>query len=50
MTAHVAGMPVEELLPMLGGAAAMMAAARAYVAVSLRRGLRGRDTSQTGPR
>ena len=49
MTAHVAGMPVEELLPMLGGAAAMLTAARAYVAVSLRR-MDRRDVSQTGPR
>jgi hypothetical protein len=37
IAAHVAGMPVEELLPSLGGPAAGLLAARAWLAVSLRR-------------
>jgi hypothetical protein len=35
--AHVAGMPVEELLPTLAGPVAGLAVARAWLAVSLRR-------------
>jgi len=34
--AHVAGMPLEELLPMVAGPGAVLLAVRAWVAVSLR--------------
>ncbi len=37
MTAHVAGMPVEELLPSLAGPATGLVVARVWLAVSLRR-------------
>jgi hypothetical protein len=35
--AHVAGMPLEELLPSLAGPAAGLLVARAWLALSLRR-------------
>jgi hypothetical protein len=35
--AHVGGVPVEELLPALGGAGAVLLAARAWLGVHLRR-------------
>jgi hypothetical protein len=35
--AHVAGVPLEELLPMVAGPGAGLLAVRAWVAVSLRR-------------
>jgi hypothetical protein len=35
--AHVAGMPVEELLPLVAGPGAGLLAVRAWVAMSLRR-------------
>jgi hypothetical protein len=35
--AHVAGVPVEELLPALAGAAGLLALARGWVALQLRR-------------
>jgi hypothetical protein len=35
--AHVAGMPLEELLPMVAGPGAGLLVVRAWVAVSLRR-------------
>jgi len=35
--AHVAGLPLEELLPSLAGAGAGLLAARAWLAVQLRR-------------
>ena len=37
MIAHVAGVPLEEALPALGGVSAALLAARAWVAVHLRR-------------
>jgi len=37
MFAHIAGVPVEELLPSLGAAAAALVAARAWLSVRLRR-------------
>lgn len=37
MIAHVAGLPVEELVPALAGAGAALAAVRAWIAVRLRR-------------
>jgi hypothetical protein len=37
ITAHVAGMPVEELLPSLGGVGGSMLLARAWLAFHLRR-------------
>ncbi len=37
MTAHLAGVPVEELLPALGGVGVALVAARAWLAVHLRR-------------
>jgi hypothetical protein len=37
MIAHVAGVPVEELLPVLSGAGAALRAARAWVASRPRR-------------
>lgn len=37
MTAHVAGVPVEELLPLLGGTGTALVLARAWVAHRLRR-------------
>lgn len=40
--AHVAGVPVEELLPTLAGPAAGLAMARAWLAVTLNR-RQGRD-------
>jgi hypothetical protein len=39
--AHIGGMPVEELLPMLAGPGAALLVARGWLAVHLRR--RGRD-------
>jgi hypothetical protein len=42
IAAHVAGMPLEELLPSLGGPAAGLLVVRAWLAVSLRR-REGRD-------
>ncbi|HEX6228131.1 MAG TPA: hypothetical protein VFZ41_01565 [Solirubrobacterales bacterium] len=38
MIAHIAGFPLEELLPSLGGAGATLLAARAWVVLQLRRG------------
>jgi hypothetical protein len=35
--AHIAGFPLEELLPSLGGAGAALLAARGWVALQLRR-------------
>lgn len=35
--AHVAGMPVEELLPMVAGPGAGLLAVRAWISVSMRR-------------
>ncbi len=35
--AHIAGVPVEELLPSAGGAAAVLLAARAWMTVRLHR-------------
>jgi hypothetical protein len=35
--AHVAGMPLEELLPMVAGPGAGLVAVRAWMAMSLRR-------------
>ena len=43
MIAHVAGVPVEELLPSLTGAGAGLLMARAWIGARLRRG-RGRRT------
>ena len=37
MIAHVAGVPLEELLPALGGVGASMLAARVWLSVHLRR-------------
>ena len=37
VTAHVAGVPVEELLPTMAGAGSMLLLARAWLAVHLRR-------------
>ena len=37
MIAHVAGVPVEELLPAAAGISTMMLAARAWVALRFRR-------------
>jgi hypothetical protein len=37
MIAHIAGVPVEELLPAVGGIGTMMLAARAWLALHLRR-------------
>ena len=37
MTAHVAGVPLEELLPGAAGAGTALLAARAWMAVHLRR-------------
>jgi len=37
MMAHVAGVPLEELLPSVGGAGASLLLARAWLAVHLRR-------------
>jgi len=36
--AHVAGLPLEETLPTLAGAGAMLAVARGWLALRLRRG------------
>jgi hypothetical protein len=36
--AHVAGVPVEEMLPTLGGAGASLLLARAWLTLHLRRG------------
>ena len=38
MIAHVAGVPVEELVPTLAGAGSMLLLARGWLAVRLRRG------------
>ncbi len=38
MIAHVGGVPVEELVPSLAGAAAALLVARGWLAVHLRRG------------
>ena len=38
MIAHVAGVPLEEILPSLGGAGAGLVLARAWLAAHLRRG------------
>ena len=37
MIAHIAGFPLEELLPSLSGAGAALLAARAWVVLQLRR-------------
>ena len=37
IAAHIAGMPVEELLPSLGGAGVSLVAARVWLAMWLRR-------------
>ena len=37
MTAHVAGLPLEEALPALAGAGATLVVARAWLALHLRR-------------
>jgi hypothetical protein len=42
VVAHVAGVPVEELLPTIGGPAGMLVLARAWLWMHLRR-LRRRD-------
>lgn len=42
IAAHVAGMPVEELLPSLAGAGTSLLVARAWLAVQMRRD-RNRD-------
>jgi hypothetical protein len=38
MIAHVGGVPVEEMLPSLGGAGAALLMARGWLALRLRRG------------
>jgi len=38
MIAHVAGLPLEEALPTLAGGGAMLALARGWLALRLRRG------------
>ena len=37
MIAHMGGLPVEEVLPSLGGAGAALAVARAWIMLRLRR-------------
>jgi hypothetical protein len=43
MFAHIAGVPVEELLPSLAAAGGALAVARAWLTVRLRRGRAPRD-------
>jgi hypothetical protein len=43
VSAHIAGVPVEEMIPAAAGAGGALCLARAWVWIHLRRAARGRD-------
>jgi hypothetical protein len=50
IVAHVAGVPVEELLPTLAGTGGMLLLARGWLALHLRRGEPGRPAGDRAGR